>query len=421
MCWPRPLSSGAGFGFGWAELDPDAEQPTAEIRLRPEQVIQGTLVDVSGRPSAGVEIQVETVFSSDHEDRVAGFNSWGVLLTAGLCAWPRPATTDSQGRFTLAGVGRDLIVSLYVEDIRFARQRIEVETNGEDGPKELLLALQPVVVIEGCVMAADTGQPIPGSVISVRSHHRSGIFNTQSRADAYGHFRINPFPGDLFHLSVAPLGAGPYLTHWNDFTWAKGAVKKEVAVRLTRGVPIQGKVTEDGTGRPVAGASVWIFPMSGSGTVASGEEAIVTSADDGSFQVTVPPGKGHLLVRSPTANYVLRDIGSRVLLSDGAAGGIRLYAHDVVPYEVKADEGSHALESRLKPGKTVRGQLVGPDGQKVKDAAIRSRLSVEPTGLGTMNTASPHAHDGRFELHGLDPERATPACRPESSSDAPQL
>ena len=37
---------------------PDAEQPTADIRLQPEQVIQGRLVDVSGQPAAGVEIQV---------------------------------------------------------------------------------------------------------------------------------------------------------------------------------------------------------------------------------------------------------------------------------------------------------------------------------------------------------------------------
>ncbi len=43
-----------GYGVGWADLDVDADQPTVEITLRPEQVIQGRLFDVQGRPAQGV-------------------------------------------------------------------------------------------------------------------------------------------------------------------------------------------------------------------------------------------------------------------------------------------------------------------------------------------------------------------------------
>ena len=39
-----------GYGAGWVELDPDADQPAADIALRPEQVIEGRLFDVNGRP-----------------------------------------------------------------------------------------------------------------------------------------------------------------------------------------------------------------------------------------------------------------------------------------------------------------------------------------------------------------------------------
>ena len=45
----------AGYGAGWVELDPDADQPAADITLRPEQVIQGRLFDVQGRPVRGVD------------------------------------------------------------------------------------------------------------------------------------------------------------------------------------------------------------------------------------------------------------------------------------------------------------------------------------------------------------------------------
>ncbi len=76
---------------------------------------------------------------------------------------------------------------------------------------------------------------------------------------------------------------------------------------------IQGKVTEEGTGRPVAGASVQFFPREPREDILGGSEAIVASKDDGSFQVAVPPGKGYLLVLGPNANYVPKEIGGRML------------------------------------------------------------------------------------------------------------
>ena len=50
-----------GFGVGSVRLNPDAEQPSAEIVLRPEQVIHGRLVDIKGQPAAGVRISVGRV------------------------------------------------------------------------------------------------------------------------------------------------------------------------------------------------------------------------------------------------------------------------------------------------------------------------------------------------------------------------
>jgi hypothetical protein len=404
-----PAGPGLGLGFGWAVLDPDAETPAAEVRLKPEQVIRGKLVDVTGRPAAGVEVRVDLVFAPGHEDPVAGLNGWGLAPAEGLHAWPAPATTDPQGRFALRGVGRDLSLGLDVRDIRFARQQLEVKTDGRDGPKEVLLALQPAVILEGRARAADTGRPIPGAVIAVRSDRRgAGWRDTRSRADGEGRFRINPFPGDSFHVSVVPPEGSPYLIRGDDVAWTKGAVTKEIDVKVARGVPIRGKVTEEGTGRPVPGARVRFFPSRYHDHVVSGDEAIAMSKDDGSFQIVVPPGKGHLLVVGPTAGYVLREIGSRELFGSTLMAAVRLYAHDIVSYEVKADEDAHPLDARLRPGRPVRGRLVGPDGQPVADATIRSRLNVDPTGLSTLDFAPPHAPGGRFEVHGLDPERATP-------------
>ena len=194
-------------------LKPDAAEPAAPVRLRPEQVIRGKLVDIRGEPAAGVEVQLNHVFHASRSAGVGDFDGigggfhqlWDVPPEE-LRAWPKPVTTDDQGRFTLAGIARGLTVRLEVRDIRFARQRFDVETDFGDGPKEVNLALQPATIIEGRALAADTGQPFAHAVIAVRASFRSrpGLFDAKFRADDQGRFKVTPFPGDRFRISVFP-------------------------------------------------------------------------------------------------------------------------------------------------------------------------------------------------------------------------
>ena len=52
---------GPGFGAGWVELDPDDDQPSADITLPPEQVIHGRLFDLQGRPVPNVTLSVSSI------------------------------------------------------------------------------------------------------------------------------------------------------------------------------------------------------------------------------------------------------------------------------------------------------------------------------------------------------------------------
>jgi hypothetical protein len=125
------------------------------------------------------------------------------------------------------------------------------------------------------------------------------------------------------------------------------------------------------------------------------------------FQVVVPPGKGYLLILGPTADYVAKEIGSRVLHWNGQPGGSRQYAHDIIAYDVKSSE-SPKISVVLRPGTTVRGQVVGPEGQTVDDALMISRLQIDSENLNWLGNRFIHARGGRFELHGLDPTKSTP-------------
>jgi DNA-directed RNA polymerase specialized sigma24 family protein len=336
-------------------LNADARQPTAQIRLRPEQVIRGRLVDVQGQPAAGVELHVWSVGRPNVPEAKGGYD--GVNMgnpppPEGLRVWPRPRTTDDQGRFAVAGIGRDVTVGFHVVDRRFASAGFRVQTDDPKGPKLVTQALLPAVIVEGRVLTADTGQPIPHSLVEVgaritgpggRVLESGGV---RSRADQEGRFTVSTQPAKNYRVRAFPPEGQPYLSDQIEFEWIKGAVRKEIDVKVPRGVVVHGKVIERGTERALPEASVQYIKMGYRGTFASPLYTIVASGRDGTYQITVPPGKGHLLVFGPTSDYVLEAIGSSGLYS-GQPGGVRHYAHAIIPYEVGAGDQPHEIAAAL--------------------------------------------------------------------------
>ena len=230
--------------------------------------------------------------------------------------------------------------------------------------KEITMALQPATIIEGRVLAADTGQPIPDAAIAVESvQHARWLGHVQVPRRRPGPVQGQSLSGRSLPRCVSSPRGPAVPAPSVEFAWTKGAVKKEIDLKLPRGVLIRGKVTEEGTGRPVGGAEHPVLPEETA--VTSRVRAIVASKEDGSFQVAVPPGKGHLMVLGPTLDYIPREIGSGMLYGRGRPGGLRFHAHDIIAYEVKAGEAPHELIATLRPGKTVKGRVVGPEGQTV--------------------------------------------------------
>jgi RNA polymerase sigma factor (sigma-70 family) len=405
------LAATPGYGLGWAELNPDAEQPAAEIKLRPEQPVRLRLVDVTGAPAKGVQVRVRGLGGVNDLGK-----SVGVWLSTnppeGLRTWPRPVATDDQGRILLPGIGRGVNVNLNVSDLRYARQDLYVDTAKPSAAQETTLALEPARIIEGRVLAADTGRPIPGAVVSaqtmVMNEHARGYFTAKFRADAEGRFTMNPIAGESYTLGAFPTGGEPYLIQQDEFKWTKGTVKATHDIKVRRGALIRGKVTEAGTGRPLPASSIQFIPVRvrGGDDVLSGWQAIVASRDDGSFQIAVPPGKGHLLVFGPTGDYVLGEIGSNRLYNE-RPGGMRYHGHAIIPYEVKAGDPPHEVAAALRPGVTIKGRVEGPDRQTITDGFILTTLRIEAFNPHWRGDYQVPIRDGRFELHGLAPEATT--------------
>jgi RNA polymerase sigma factor (sigma-70 family) len=405
-----------GFGVSWVALNPDAQQPGADITLRPEHVIHGRLFDVQGRPVPDVMISVSQLIPVGlpqvlnlSRARAEGMVYFWWSDPNDFPAWPRPVRTDAEGRFTVRGVGRNLRVSLTARHPRFALQRFEVETDGNVESNPLKFALEPAKVITGLVTYADTGKPVPHAQLGVTPRRGpTAYFET----DADGRFRVNPPSEDLYRLSVWPPTGQPYLVLTRSLDWPKGAVEQSLDLALPRGLTIRGRVNVEGSGQPIAGATVQFLT---SGVVSANAESqgyspLLETAADGSFQMGAVHSPGWLFVMAASDDYVLQPISSR-LISSGGPDGRRLYSHAHVPIELKPSDTYKEVDVTLRPGMTVKGQVVGPDGQPVRDAWVISRMIMHSTGFPSKAWVGDYhetALDGHFEIHGLDRNAEVP-------------
>ncbi len=409
-----------GYGAGWVELDPDADQPDADITLRPEQVIQGRLFDVQGRPVRGVKVAVETMGTIVTGDPImtAGETEGPYFLRnqpADLPAWPRPATTDADGRFTIRGVGRGIRIGLSIDDPRFARQRrVEVDTNGDSDTKNVTMAVEPARIINGRVTYADTGRTAHHAVvgISIQTDDGGSTWEGDVETDDQGRFHANSGSGHRYLLYAFPPEHGPYLNGGATLEWPKGAIEHSVELTLPRGVLIRGKVTEEGSDKPVAGARIGYISNPDRDQQTGAWNTRATTAADGSFQFGVMPAPGYLTVLGPGEDYVLREIGQRMALT-GQPGGRRLYAHAFHALDLKPDSARQEVAITLRPSAAVQGQVVGPDGQPVRDALVISRVVLPPlpTWVSFLFWTGNHhgaVRDGHFAVHGLADDTEVP-------------
>jgi hypothetical protein len=263
--------------------------------------------------------------------------------------------------------------------------------------------VEPARVFVGRVVAADTGKPIANAIVAANMGDRV-------ETDSDGRFRAYAESSDRFVVQVLAPQGQPYLNiRTREFAWTKGAIEHRVDLVLPRGIMIHGKVTEEGSGRPIAGTMVGYLTQ-----LAQAPKfdffGRAWAGQDGSFQVAVSPKSNQLIVLGPSEDYVIQETGERMIL-DGLPGGRRMYAHAFIPYDLKSGGDTRKVNVVLRRGMTVKGQVVGPDGQPVQDAKMVSRIILMPSGApwrSWQGEYQGHVRNSRFELHGLAAERDVP-------------
>jgi hypothetical protein len=418
------IAAAPGYGLGWQSFHPDTEKPEAEIRLPPEKVLRGRLIDLQGQGAARVKVYL-TAIALKNPQEPADAVGWGDAHES-EAPWPAPVTTDDQGRFSFHGIGRGLLVGLAIRDDRFARQNLyRIDTS-----KEVTLPLEPPQIVEGRVTCDDTTRPLPHARVVVNGENREQnrpVFvngSVTNRTDNEGRFQVSSYPGNTVSIEVFPPEDTGYLGVRKELPWPKGTAKQKLDLAVPRGVRVRGKVTETGSGKPVVGAQVDFVPLTEKNPyyrddVLTALYSGIKTASDGTFQITVLPGPSHLVVQSSTPDFIQREVyydhstGNFLDAPPAKEPGIirvppdHCFLSNFKALDLKPEAEPPFVPISLRRGVTVRGRLVGLEGKPVGHIKMLCRLAVAST-VGYSGLYPVRLPDARFELPGCDPEKVYP-------------
>jgi RNA polymerase sigma factor (sigma-70 family) len=396
---PRVVMARApGHGVGCAPISADGKVPPV-IRLPREQVLRGRFIDLQGQPVKGARVEVLFVLV-ERTKPLLGL----AKPSEPSPLWFEPAVSDEQGRFRLTGIGPQHEVGVVLRDDRFKPEMLQLWKTAKQRTEVVTHALAPAQWVEGRVTYADTGKPAAGAKVS--------FAGTRAVTDKDGRYRLNAIRDHAGVLVARPPAGQPYLGRTSELRPPKSTVTKEtIDFSLPRAVLVRGSVKEAGSGKPVPGAIVYFFPQYADNPfdtnyLAVGPVFPELSGPDGRFEIPGLPGPGHLIVKGPTPAYIPVEMGLRQLY-ENKPGGHRRFAHGLLRTNYKPGDEPRDVELTLRRGVTVRGTLIGPDGEAVAAAQMLTRLSTSaPMVIEEVRGVA--VRGGKFELPGCDPERAYP-------------
>jgi RNA polymerase sigma factor (sigma-70 family) len=333
----------AGYGSQVAELTPK-QMGDVNLRLVEDEPVRGRLIDPEGRPVAGARVVLRSLSGYPKEslaDLLKSFEEqrreqrmfpglWRMQFDLPpdwhreSFALPYAATTDADGRFALAGAGRERLATLSVRGTGIADQQIHVVTRAgldvapynrrteerrrqtgiETGYFPRIFATGDTVIVEkakpirGVAVDAGTGKPITGLAVRVRVETPERVRDISTTTDERGEFRLTGVrKWKRYDISVARDDRRGFLGRTVSVEDTAGYEPVDVRIGIASGIILTGRITDAQTGLPLHGfVSVGTLhdnefvrnrPEMGS------PDCYLTFAEtdrDGRYRTVVPPG-----------------------------------------------------------------------------------------------------------------------------------
>ncbi len=400
-----------GAGLLVPRIKDDATEVT--LRLPPQVTIRGRLLTPSGTPAAGVRVALQTILDGETD---------GMGVEADLPDdlvpnyWPRPRTTDADGRFTIEGVPEGTFAQIELQHPEFAVNEVTVNavTRGEirkglsDWTKgfeivpvepDFTHTLEPSRPVQGRVTDRATGKPMTGVLVEMIPMRRHGGMPFYARTDADGRYRVSGHRGDNYSINVFPATESGYLPAQDmSAKWPAGARFLEKNFALTKGRVVHGRVIDAGTRQPIAGAAVVYQPERdhpNNDRAYNFDDPVMTDTE-GRFAITTLPGAGILAAETTDEHYMRTPIDD-----DGTYGNA--FPQGVATIDVPQDGEPTTAEILVRKGVTLQVRVLDPEGKPAR-GTMATCEGIDGRLMDVWNIGQPVA-TGVFRLHGTDPSR----------------
>jgi hypothetical protein len=409
--------------------------------------ITGRIVDLEGRPIAGVSVRVlavtrakggnltpwlEAVERGEPARTIRTKQSFFEQAGDATASAPE-VTTDSQGRFRLDGLPAEALVDLRVEGPtiafgpplavvtrrfdpndarRFASAIVSAKIHGADFTE----IASPGRAIEGIVRDAKTNRPLVGVKIQsektkTRNPGPGSAGKPRTITDAQGRFRLLGMPkGDGNRIIAVPNNDQPYFMQELDVPDPPGIDAVPVEFAMHQGNWVEGKVTDKATGQPISGAKVHYLPFLENpfaqvlpefrkdGVVhgSTSHQDHFQTRLDGTYRLVGLPGHAIVGVDSGDKPYRTGD-GTEAIKGMNDKGWFPTWSNPVPPgkywpnamKEINPPVGSEVVhvDFALERGASFRVRIVDLEGKPVTGVTVSGRASRGASDRGTQPTA----------------------------------
>jgi RNA polymerase sigma factor (sigma-70 family) len=382
----------AGTGVDFIDLGQVKQPGPIEMRLVKDQTIRGRVIDTQGKPVRGLRVSLKhiSIYADNSLDSfLDSFKKQPVFspLPRGVkSVWDEgvlpAATTDRDGRFTVAGAGIERLVQLHFRGAGVADAEVwVVNQSGFDprphnkrtgdnmlvlgGPKPLLsgpdlsVVAEPDKPIRGVVKDRDTGRPRQGTRVTLWLNGNVPVpIRVSATTDSRGRYEIRGARksdrGYLVEVASDPTSGHMHCQARAADTPGYGPVTLDIGVK--KGVILTGRVVDRATGKPLPGiveAKVLVgnpFAKDYPEFTGGFDGGYALTARDGTFRIVTVPGPV-ILMGGPSVRY----------LPDGLLGLCRYKPampdpeHPKYFSRAKAHDGIHqfhhffGLDGRLSP------------------------------------------------------------------------
>lgn len=337
-------------GPAWQEYKNTSDLPASvDLQLVADRLVEGRIIDLEGQPVPNAKMRVRRI-----ESAAGDLDAWAKKAAKNPLAEPRDSSrlaarptgnevvvtyfpsksqldavgldlfdevvTDREGRFRLAGVGADRLLSLKINDPRLATSWVNVVTrpmksvpmpidprigNQRYYGAQFDFPAEPSRLVRGVIRDADSKQPLPGVKVTAAQLSGSmlaidGLIAT--RTDASGRFELAGLPARNGHrLRIHPVDL-PYFHNDYRVPDTDGLEPVEMAIEMKRGIWIEGQVVDQETGD---GVPSWVsyypfldnveaesFENFDPGVISMGYTDRYDTDEAGRFRVPGLPGRG---------------------------------------------------------------------------------------------------------------------------------